>query len=215
MKTLKPFSAAVFDLDGTLLNSLGVWKDVDNTFLQKRGIPVPPDYQTAISSMSMLETAHYTIARFSLPETPEDLIAEWLDMAKTAYATTVDLKPYAKEYLQKLHASGIPLAVATSSAEELFLPALERNGVKDLFSAFVTTGQVGRGKNFPDVYLEAAKRLGVSPNKCAVFEDVLAAIKVAREAGFYTVAVQDGYSPEEEPLRKAADEYLTSYGELI
>lgn len=215
MKTLKPFSAAIFDLDGTLLNSLGVWKEVDNSFLEKRGIPVPPDYQTAISSMSMLETAHYTIERFALPDTPESLIAEWLDMAKTAYATTVDIKPYAKEYLQKLHASGIPLAVATSSAEELFLPALERNGVKDLFSAFVTTGQVGRGKNFPDVYLEAAKRLGVSPNECAVFEDVLAAIKVARQAGFYTVAVQDGYSPEEEPLRNTADEYLTSYEELL
>lgn len=216
MKTLKPFSAAVFDLDGTLLNSMGVWAEVDREFLQKRGFAVPPDYQAAIKSMSLTETAEYTIARFSLPETPQSLIGEWLDMAKTAYAESVELKPYAKEYLQKLHAGGVRLAVATSSAEELFLPALERNGIKELFSAFVTAHRVGRGKDYPDVYLEAARQIGAEPEHCAVFEDVVTAIGVARKAGFFTVAVQDSFSLHEaDALRAAADCYIASYKELL
>ncbi len=210
------FSAAIFDLDGTLLDSLGVWTDIDREFLKKRGIAVPNDYQDAIKCMSMREAADYTAARFMLKESADELIAEWLDMAQTAYATTVGLKPFAKEYLEALHKMGVRLAVATSSARELFVPALKRNGIWELFSATVTTAEVGRGKEFPDVYLKAADLLGARPEDCAVFEDVPAAVRTARKAGFYTVAVQDNYSLHEEAeLRALANEYLSSFGELL
>lgn len=217
MKTLlKPFRAAIFDLDGTLLDSLGVWAEIDCLFLKKRGIPVPPDYQHAVKVMNFTEAAEYTAMRFSLNESPADLVAEWMEMIRSAYAHDVALTPFAAEYLSKLRAEGVKIAAATSGDPTLFLPALSRNGVKELFSAFVTTAEVGKGKRHPDVYLEAARRLQTPPSECAVFEDVLAAIKTARAAGFYTVAVREESSLHEEAeLRAESDAFIVSYRELL
>ena len=194
MKTLlKPFRAAIFDLDGTLLDSLGVWAEIDCLFLKKRGIPVPPDYQHAVK-----------------------VVAEWMEMIRSAYAHDVALTPFAAEYLSKLRADGVKIAAATSGDPTLFLPALARHGVKELFSAFVTTAEVGKGKRHPDVYLEAARRIQTPPSECAVFEDVLAAIKTARAAGFYTVAVREESSLHEEAeLRAESDAFIVSYRDLL
>ncbi|MDE5897365.1 MAG: HAD family phosphatase, partial [Clostridia bacterium] len=173
MKPLKPFQAAIFDLDGTLLDSLGVWTEVDRKFLFKRGIPVPPDYQHVVKTMNFPEAAEYTVARFALTESPAAIMSEWMQMTREIYATEVTAKPYAREYLQALSAKGVKLAVATSSTPELFLPALERNGIQHFFSAFVTTEEAGKGKRFPDVYLKAARRLNTEPHSFAVFSEVI------------------------------------------
>ncbi len=212
----KHIKAAIFDLDGTVLDSLGVWAETDCKFLLRRNIAVPPDYQHAVKSLNFPEAADYTIARFGLEESPAAVMAEWLQLTREAYAFEVELKPCVRDYLLRLSDGGVRLAVATSSAPELFLPALERHGLKQLFSAFVTTYDVKKGKHFPDVYLEAAKRLNVLPAECAVFEDVLSAVKTARAAGFYTVAVRDESSAAEEPeLRANSDYYLKNYSELL
>ena len=188
----KHIQPAIFDLDGTVLDSLGVWAETDCKFLLRRNIAVPPDYQHAVKSLNFPEAADYTIARFGLEESPAAVMAEWLQLTRGAYACEVGLAP------------------------ELFLPALERHGLKQLFSTFVTTYDVMKGKHFPDVYLEAAKRLNVLPAECAVFEDVLSAVKTARAAGFYTVAVRDESSAAEEPeLRANSDYYLKNYSELL
>lgn len=207
--------AAVFDLDGTLLDSLGVWDDADRDFLSRRGIPLTPDYTEAVKLMHLEEAARYTKARYSLSERPEEIMAEWLASIRAAYAE-MPLKPYAKEYLLMLHASGVKLAIATSSDEQIFLPALEHNGIRDLFSAAVMVREVARGKEFPDVYLEAARRLGIAPRESAVFEDILPAVKAAKTGGFFTAAVYDeGSRGDEEALRREADCYVTSYEELL
>ena len=207
--------AAVFDLDGTLLDSLGVWDDADRAFLSRRGIPLTPDYTEAVKLMHLEEAARYTKARYSLSEHPEEIMNEWLASIRAAYAE-MPLKPYAKEYLLMLHASGVKLAIATSSDEQLFLPALEHNGIRDLFSAAVMVREVERGKEFPDVYLEAARRLGIAPRGSAVFEDILPAVKAAKSGGFFTAAVYDeGSRGDEEALRREADCYITSYEELL
>ena len=136
--------AAVFDLDGTLLDSLGVWDDADRDFLSRRGIPLTPDYTEAVKLMHLEEAARYTKARYALSECPEEIMDEWLAFIRAAYAE-MPLKPYAKEYLLSLHERGVKLAIATSSDEKLFAPALSHNGIKSLFTAAVMVREVERG----------------------------------------------------------------------
>ena len=130
--------AAIFDLDGTLLDSMGVWDQVDIDFLNKRGIEVPPDYMTKVSAMQFRQIAEYTIARFGLTDAPEELMQEWDDMASVAYSTTVEAKPGALDYLRDLKDSGVKLGVATSLPPRLREPALRHVGMFDLF------GQISR-----------------------------------------------------------------------
>lgn len=158
--------AAIFDLDGTLLDSMGVWDQVDIDFLNKRGIEVPPDYMTKVSAMQFRQIAEYTIARFGLTDTPEELMQEWDDMASVAYSTTVEAKPGALDYLRDLKDSGVKLGVATSLPPRLREPALRHVGMFDLFNDIVSVDDANDvGKDQPDVYLLAAKRLGAAPGR--------------------------------------------------
>lgn len=195
---------AIFDLDGTLLESLHAWADVDRRFFEKRGLPLPPDYYDSIKTLDLFRAAVYTKERFALPETHEELVREWQDMIREEYALHIGMKAGAAEYLHGLFARGIKLGIATSSAPDLFLPTLARCGVDGLFSAFALTGEA-RGKEFPDVYLLAAERLGLSPSCCAVFEDISLGIRSAKEGGFYTVGISDPSSREYSGIKELAD----------
>lgn len=154
--------AAIFDLDGTLLDSMGVWDQVDIDFLAKRGIEVPADYMGKVAAMQFRQIAEYTIARFGLPDTPEALMQEWDDMVRVAYSTVVEAKPHAVEYLSYLKRSGAKLAVATSLPPALREPAMKHVGIFDYFDQIVSVDDANNvGKDRPDVFLLAAGRLGV------------------------------------------------------
>ena len=185
------FEACIFDLDGTLLDSLGVWVDIDIEFLGKRGIDFTEDYGKAVSSMQLSEAADYTIKLYRLEEEPADIIEEWLEMARYRFAHEIGLKPFAKELLLKLKGRGIPLGVATTSKKELYQPALERNGIAELFDAVVDSDMVRTGKESPEIFLKAAELLGVAPEKCVVFEDTLVGLRSAASCGFMTVGMLD------------------------
>ena len=149
---------AIFDLDGTLLDSMGVWDQVDIDFLGRRGIEVPDDYMTKVSAMQFRQIAEYTIARFGLEDTPEQLMAEWDEMARVAYSTVVEAKPHAVEYLHLLRTSGAKLAVATSLPPALRDPAMAHVGIGGLFDEVVSVDDAGDvSKESPDVYLLAAR----------------------------------------------------------
>lgn len=200
----------IFDLDGTLLDSLGVWSEIDERFLSKRGMTVPSDYVENIGTMEIRQAAVYTIERFGLPESPEAVMSEWTDMAVGAYSTELKLKFKAKNILSELKSRGVKLAVATSSTTDMCLPALKNNGVLHLFDAVVTTREIGKGKAFPDVYLAAAKRLGVAPEHCAVCEDLLGAIVTAKNAGFYTIGVYDKHSQADvQKIKALANDFVS------
>lgn len=187
--------AAIFDLDGTLLDSMGVWDQVDIDSLGRRGIDVPADYMAKVASMQFQQIAEYTIARFNLSDTPEQLMAEWDDMARVAYSTVVEAKPHAVEYLKHLKASGVKLAVATSLPPALREPAMRHVGIFDFFDVIVSVDDAGDvGKDKPDVYLLAAQRLGVAPANCTVFEDLLIGIQSAKSVGMSVWAMHDDSS---------------------
>ena len=111
--------AYIFDLDGTLLDSMHIWEQIDIDFLIGRGLSVPPDYLESVSALSFPEAAAYTIERFNLPDSPENLLTEWNNMAIYAYGHTIPMKPYAKDYLDTLKKSKIKLGIATSLPEKL------------------------------------------------------------------------------------------------
>ena len=192
--------AAIFDLDGTLLDSMGVWDQVDIDFLAKRGIEVPADYMGKVAAMQFRQIAEYTIARFGLPDTPEALMQEWDDMARVAYSTVVEAKPHAVEYLSYLKRSGAKLAVATSLPPALREPAMKHVGIFDYFDQIVSVDDANDvGKDRPDVFLLAAGRLGVVPEQCTVFEDLLVAMRSAKSVGMRVWAIHDDSSDGDWP----------------
>ncbi|HHY17011.1 MAG TPA: HAD family phosphatase, partial [Firmicutes bacterium] len=158
---MSDFKAAIFDLDGTLLDSMWVWEKIDLDFLAGRNLTVPDEYFGKIASMTYREVAEYTIALLGLDKTVKEIMEKWNQTALRAYAHDVTLKPNAKEYLLSLKRRGVKLATATSLPRMLSEPALKNNSVYGLFDVFCSTDEVSRGKEHPDVYLLAAKKLNV------------------------------------------------------
>ena len=213
---LKNIEGAVFDLDGTLLDSSWVWEKVDEKFLGDRGFQVPDDYVDEISPLGAERAAVYTIERFGLNEDKDDIVREWIEMAKKEYATEVVCKPYAKEFLEELHKLNIKMAVATSSDRELFMKTLEREGILKYFQKIVTVDEVERGKGYPEIYEEAARRIKVNPHKCLVFEDILAGVTGASLGEFNVVAVFDEKSKHNWEKIKSISKYsINDYKELL
>lgn len=212
----RKIKAAIFDLDGTVFDSMWVWTDIDIRFLGDRGFEVPPDYLEAIAPIGARKAAEYTIERFGLNEKVEDVMNEWFDMAMTSYRSEVLCKPYVKEYLQQLLDKGIKLGVATSSDRKLIIPALKRNGIIDMFDTIITVDQVERGKGYPDIYEKAAREMGVENDECVVFEDILAGVRGAKAGGFYAIGVYENHSAYEHPqMKQIADRFIMNFGEML
>jgi HAD superfamily hydrolase (TIGR01509 family) len=213
---LQNIKAAIFDLDGTLVDSMGIWSKIDIEFLQKRGLEVPSDLREHIEHLSFIDTAKYFKDRFGLNETIEDIMAEWNEMAYYEYTNTVKLKQGAKEYLDCLKAKGIKIALATSNSHVLLESVLKNNEVFDYFESITTTIEVDRGKNHPDIYLLSSKKMGVSPEECIVFEDILPAVIGAKSAGMRVVGICDIHSKHQwDAIAKTADYFIHEYKDLI
>ena len=209
------WKAAIFDLDGTLIDSMYVWEKVDHDFLTERGIPVTAEYTEAVRGMYFESAARYTIEKYGLKESPEQIIHIWLNMARYEYEHNVRLKPFAGELLLGMRSQGMKIGMATSSNPFLLEPVLKSNGVEKMFDAVCYTSQAGRNKSFPDVYLYTAERLGVKPQDCIVFEDIIEGINGAKQAGMFTVAVYDKASEENrEEIKRIADRYIYGFKEM-
>ncbi len=212
---MSEIKAAIFDLDGTLVDSMYVWEKVDNDFLAQRGIEVTKEYTDAMRSMFFETAAKYTIDTYRLNENVEQIIQIWLNMAKREYEFNVKPKPNVCKYLEFLKNKNIKIGIATSSNPYLTEPVLKNNNIKKYFNEICYTSQVGRGKEFPDIYLYTARRLGVRPEECVVFEDIIEGICGAKKAGMKTVAVYDEMSKEHtDILKKTADRYIFDFSEM-
>lgn len=208
------FASAIFDLDGTLLDSMHVWDRVDREFFASRGMTMPDDYPDAVRAMSFRETARYTIARFGLDQDEQSIMEEWRALARAEYECRVEMKSGALEYLQRLKGHGVALATATSLQPDLAAAALIRCGAYGLFDAMCGTHETARGKESPDVFLLAADRLGAAPASCVAFEDVLEACASARAAGMMVCCVRDASSARSErELREVSDWLIDDFSD--
>ena len=166
--------------------------------------------------MNFSQAARYTIERFGLSETAEDIIEEWYSMAENEYANNVLIKPGADTFLRYIKSNGTKIALATASSEPLYSSALKNNGIYDLFDFFATTEQVRRGKGFPDVYELASSGISLKPEECAVFEDIVEGVRGAKAGNFTAVACLDKhYAADWEEMKLIADFYFSDYRTLI
>ncbi|MDZ4991930.1 HAD-IA family hydrolase [Clostridium perfringens] len=214
---LNNIKGVIFDLDGTLVDSMGVWAKIDVDYLNNLGHEVPNNLKEEITHLGFKEVAKYFKKRFNIADSEEEIMKTWHDMAYIEYKENIKLKPGAREFLKQLKESNIKIGLATSNSYPLLEVSLKSNDIFDLFDSITITGEVSRGKNFPDVYLLAAERLGLDPKDCAVFEDILPAVRGALSAGMKVFAVEDHTVSDEErtEIKKYAHEYIESFNDLL
>lgn len=209
------FEGAIFDFDGTIAETAYIWEHVDRAFLGARGIPYSEEYARALAVLGFDRGARYTIERYNLRETEEDIVDEWKRLSWAFYRSEVTLKPGARSYILSLKRRGVRCALATSNEPEL-VRSMEHVDAAQLFDACVFACEVGVPKDQPDIYLEAARRMGVDSTRCIVFEDIKPGIRAAHDAGFLTCAVKAEDSGQDwEAVSAAADLALTTWEGLV
>ncbi len=210
------FKGVIFDLDGTLLDSMGIWKEVDIAFFKNHGMRMPSDYQDKIKDMHFRTMAIYTKERFHMRSSVEAIMDEWCELCFDKYANEVPLKNGVKKFLDLLKEKGIKIAFATANTTELSEVCLKNNGIFKYFDTGAYLHETSTDKSDPDVYFLACERLGLAPSECIVFEDLLSGIKGAVKGGFTVCGVYDKHSRRDtENIRRIADYYINSFEELL
>ena len=213
---LDNIEAVIFDLDGTLVDSMWMWKQIYLEYLDRYGMSLPEGLQRDIEGMSFTETAHYFKERFHIPETIEKIKEDWNHMAFDKYMNEVPLKPGVSAFLSRCRQLGMKFGIATSNSRELVENIAVVHNLKDYFSCIMTACDAKKGKPAPDIYLMVAEKLGVSPKNCLVFEDIIPGIQAGKSAGMKVCAVRDAYSDDQMAAKKQlADYYIEDYWELV
>ena len=202
---------AIFDVDGTLLDSMEIWEDVAIRFLKSIGVEAEPDLPEVMFTMSLPEGAAYVKEHYRLTRETDEIIQGVLDIIRKYYEETAPLKPGVTKILEELSGKRIPMTVATSNNKEEVEAAFKRLGIASYFSRIFTCEEVGAGKTRPDIYMKAAEYMGTRPEETVIFEDVLHAIRTAKKAGFLAVGLYDEASKaDQEEIKKEADWYAKS-----
>lgn len=213
---LKGIEGIIFDLDGTMVDSMCMWRGIDNEFLTARGLLMSDDLESAIEGMSFRETAQYFVDNYPLEETVEKLMDIWVQMAIDKYQHEVPVKPGLLSFLREMKARGIRMGIATSNSRVLLDAVADAHGFYDYIDACLTANEVQRGKPAPDVYLAVAEKLGVHPSDCLVFEDIPQGIRAGLAAGMKVCAVADEYSRALDGEKRAlAHYYIDSYEQVL
>ena len=200
LKNLEPIikdkKGLIFDVDGTLLDSMPMWKRLDVEYLSSLGLIPEPDFQNMVKMMTMLDAARYINNYFGLDKEPEVIAKEIQDIAYSYYENELLIKKGAFELLAELKKRGYKMVVGTANEYDMCKSALVRNNVMDFFEDLVTCSMVGCSKERPDVYLLACEKMGLSMEDCVIFEDSYFAINTATKAGFSVIGVYDDTEEE-------------------
>ena len=207
---------AIFDLDGTLLDSLPVWDNLGLNMLRALGYDPDPALGRQLKIMTMVDGAQLCKDLFQMPQSIEEIIALVEDQARLAYRTVIGMKPGVPAFLERLKTAGIPMFSATNTRRDLVEDGLRRNGLKHYFEGILTCPEVGEGKKEgPAVYEQSLLRLGGTKENTVVFEDAIHPIRTAKKAGFRVAAIYDPSSEgEHEEIRALAEVYFHSYDEI-
>ena len=207
---------AIFDVDGTLLDSMGIWKDVGVRYLNSIGIEAEPDLGNILFTMSIQEGAQYVKEHYHLSQETDEIEQNVLDIISDYYKETAPLKSGAVELLEKLRNSNIPMTIASSNNKKEIEMAFERLEIAKYFDRIFTCEEAGAGKTKPDIYLQAAEYLGSRPEETLVFEDVIHAVRTAKKAGFQVIGIYDEASKDDqEEIQREADCYCREWRELM
>ncbi len=206
----------IFDMDGTLIDSNGIWRTVDETFLRRRGLPYTREYYEGVAHTVFPKAAAFTKEYCRLAESPKEIMAEWMDLAGDMYATAVTCKPGVRAYLDKCRARDETMIVLTSSVPLHCKTALTHLGLLPYFRRVLIAQELGLDKKDPAIFREAARIMGVAEQDCTVFDDSIASCRSALSAGMTVVGVYDSFFDLYwEEMQQECHRTIRSFEELV
>ena len=207
----------IFDLDGTLIDSMPVWRGTGSGFLMNHNFPVPENLMEVVKTQTIWQTAEWFRTELGVPMEAEDIVNEIVESVVEAYRHTIPLKDGAMEYLEKMKNEGVEMCILTASEADYILPALDRLDIRKYFSHVLTCTELGEYKNDGKAYLKTMELMGGTLDNTVVFEDAYYAVKGAKSVGFPVYAVLDEVVREDDidKIKETADYYFHSYKELL
>lgn len=192
--------ALIFDMDGVVMDSMGMWDTLVIDYLNGKGIDADEEFSRSLFTCSMKEAAERMIEKFNMDMTPDEVVADVNDYISDFYISKVQPKDQAVEGLRELEKSGLRICLATSTDRPMVQAAMERTGILDIFEFIITSSEIGKGKDSPDIFLTAASKLGLDPENILVIEDNHNAVRTAANVGFKTCGVYDEHEEEIFPI---------------
>lgn len=199
----------IFDMDGTILDSMMAWKNLGRNYLKGIGVQPAKDLENTIASMTLYEAAEYFHEHFGVSQSPEKILEEVIQMINTDYYETIPAKKGMKELILKEKLQTSRMCILTTSDYDCADRAMKRLGIRDCFEQIFTAEQLGMSKREPEIYAKTCELMGFNPEQTIVYEDVLHAVKAAKKAGCRVIAVYDSYSESDwDKICAAADDYI-------
>lgn len=208
---------AIFDLDGTLIDSTSIWADIDSIFFARRNLVIPPTYGEEIAHVGLENAAKLTREKYLPNEKEEDILKEWLDLSYEQYETTIPLKENAKELLHLLKEKGVKIALATANSKEIYEVCMHRLDIFKYFDYVIDVNSFKEGKNSPAIYDSISKKFNVKNSETLIFEDMIVPIRTAYKAGYNVIGVYDIHSSKnkDEEIRKNTLLFINNFKEII
>ena len=207
-------TGAIFDFDGTLFDSMQIWKGIKFTFFDEIGLVLTPEDEEAFKGLYLMEALHLAVERFNLNESYQELLARFFEFLKVRYLAEAVPKNDIIPFLDKLQAKGIKMGIATATGEAALIPLLEKFNMSQYFSSIYSTYTVGASKREPKVYDTVLEELGTDKETTWVFEDALYAATTAKNNGYKVVAIYDESEIAQKNLKEISDIYICNYSEL-